>query len=55
MLTRRAAVATTNNDDDDDNNNNSAFNLTFPEQFIVEMLMYSNIQNASVFNRNPVL
>jgi len=42
-------------DDDDNNNNNSEFNLIFPGQLSVEMLMYSNIQNTSLFNPNPVL
>lgn len=37
--------------DNNNNNNSSESNLTLS----VEMLMYSNIQNTSVFISNPVL
>jgi len=47
--------SSSNNKQTNNKKNNSACNLTFPQQLSVEMLMYSNIQNTSVFYRNPVL
>jgi hypothetical protein len=35
------------------NNNNKAFDLTFPSQLSICMLMYLNTQNAPSIYRNP--